>query len=234
MKYAPFVFAVAVLLLYSCSHRQPAVQTPPPVSLVPGDTLSKLQGSLKGYSLNDDNWCGCGTPFAFYDTYKPRKIISGADMPPAVWARVRSSLINRVGERFFSKLEYCSGAEVDYDSMYKVDTSAWHRFHHIWNYYLCFRFRDSAKKILYFLSVEADKKGNINGEIELPDIAHHPGLGELISLNEATDIAIKRHFYDTLSKPPPDSDYQPHYSGDGKGIVMTIRPPYLPGRIEFN
>ncbi len=137
---------------------------------------------------------GCGE--IIYPSYRPKEPYSIHDLPEDIQRKVKTLFINRVGEKFYNRLILNGGQVVNLTRLYAVVPSAksWKYVPPI--YSLCFTILDNTKHIsLYSFILKLNKQGNVIGEIELPNIKQNPSKSQIITLDEAKQIAVANNFY---------------------------------------
>jgi len=136
-----------------------------------------------------------GCDLTGFGNYEPRYAGSMNDLPQKIKAKLEDHLIKRVGVDFYSKLKLNGGQIVDLERLYIVDENAKNYKWTPYSYYLCFAFSDPKKGVgRYSSQIVLDKEGNIMKEIGLPNIAADSTKRNIIHVNDAKNIAVKKGF----------------------------------------
>ncbi len=136
---------------------------------------------------------GCNSPSSIeLYPYKPRIINSLAALPEAIRSKVDSHLRARLGNDFYSKLVFVTGAAIDADEFLRVNPGVKWKVH---SYELAFKYADTAKGLTaYCARIRLDANGDVMDDINLPEGAKYPQKANIISISEAIKIAKSRGF----------------------------------------
>jgi hypothetical protein len=126
--------------------------------------------------------------------YHPKSTQSLHDLPSSVVGKVTAHLKARLGEEFFSKLQFSYGEIVNLDELKRADPNANYQWK-VFSYKLEYRFSIPDVGIkLYEAEIQLDEKGDVLREIDLPDIAHNPNKANFITVTQALSIGKKNKF----------------------------------------
>lgn len=125
--------------------------------------------------------------FGWYSPKEPRSL---SDLPNDIRKKLVKHLIEKLGFSFYSKLVLSGGQIVDVDRLNIVDESIYERQWTAYPYYLCFSFRDTSAGIArYTANIVLDKNGAVIEDIDLPGITKDPSKENIISRQQALNIA---------------------------------------------
>jgi hypothetical protein len=149
--------------------------------------------------------------------YRPNALKSLAALSEEVRLKVDRHLRERFGNDYYSKLVFIAGASVDLAELYRVEPNARNWKWRIYTYELVFKYSDRKKGLdKYYARIKLDSNGSVLKEIDLPEVSREPHKANIISVNEAIEIAEKRGFH---SK---SVDIDMKYDEDAGSLTWTL------------
>jgi uncharacterized membrane protein YkoI/TM2 domain-containing membrane protein YozV len=131
----------------------------------------------------------------YFGEYKLRNVEQLDELPGNVRENVMSHLIDRLGEDFYRTLHFTWGEIVDKEQLLREQPNAKDYKWDVHTYDLHFMFSRLDKGIeAYYAQIKLDETGHVMEEIDLPHIARDQSKSQLISLQEAKEIAAKNAF----------------------------------------
>lgn len=125
--------------------------------------------------------------------YRPVVVFDLENLPPAIQAKARSHLADRVGPDFASRFKFTKAQVVNRRDLKKVEPTA--NAERLHDFDLHFWFGWPEKGIgSYAVSLKLDHKGKLLEPIDVPAIRKHPEKASIIGLDEARMIAVKNGF----------------------------------------
>lgn len=129
---------------------------------------------------------------SFYP-YSPRSTTSLNDIPPDIVAKVTTHLKARLGDEFYSKLQFSYCVIVDLDALKRSNPDSNYQWK-VFSYNLQYRFSIPELGIkLYEAEIWLDKNGDVIREIDLPAIRQNPEKAKIISIKEAIAVGKKQN-----------------------------------------
>jgi len=117
------------------------------------------------------------------------------DLPPDVRARLDEYLQRKLGYAFAQRLEIAEGQWLDLKKLRQEFPDLYEPNLKLGAYDLTFRFSAADQGLKYFYAkVALNDDGSISEEIKLPNIGADPSKAELISCEQAIDIAVGQGF----------------------------------------
>jgi len=151
------------------------------VRVLNGDEISLRIAKVKG-----------GQGIVSLGNYVAREPKTLADLPSQIRAKLERHLIERLGQSYYERLSFEGGQIVDFGELYRVDPSVRDFQWKIFAYRLIFRISEPPKGIEgYYATVELDKDGDVQTEIDLPKVRRFPEKAHFIALSSACD-QVKR------------------------------------------
>lgn len=131
-------------------------------------------------------------------------------LPPNVRGRLDDYLKTRLGSAFAKRLEFDEGQWLDIKELQKEFPALYEKNLHLGTYDLLFRFSDPAKGLKYFYAKLAlNDDGSVNEDIKLPNIGKNPAKAEIISCENAIQIAVTHGF--SRDRISPWFEYSPEH-----------------------
>jgi hypothetical protein len=156
----------------------------------------------------------------FLYPYQPKEIKSLTDLPEDIKVKVVNHLIARLGNSFYSKLAFVAGLVVDRNELFRVNPDTKNYRREIPAYELHFSFSEPSKGVKFYRAyLTLRSNGEVIKEIALPEISHFPRKANLISLRDATNIAIENGFPKKKMKLALD------YSEEDSSIIWLVEGP---------
>ncbi len=158
--------------------------------------VSALAIGLSGQDARADNPTAHNyTSGVYFGDYKPIEPKSLNEVPEPIRRKLRSHLLERLGERYLSRLTFAGGQLVDRDELYRVDPGAKNYKWPLFAYALFFRISVPEKGIeAYYAGIRLDQNGNVMQEIELPPVRRLPLKQDFLALTQAYAIAAKHNY----------------------------------------
>jgi uncharacterized membrane protein YkoI len=152
-----------------------------------------------------------------FGKYKPKEPKSLDELPDPIKTKLVMHLKNRLGDAFYSKLEFSGGQVVDFEELRRVEPESRNYKWKPFAYGLTFNLSEPEKGIkAYHARILLDSDGSIMQEIDLPEIARHPEKAQIISLAEAKEIAAKHKFSLTRAR------VELSYNSEIDSLVWTL------------
>jgi len=124
--------------------------------------------------------------------YTPKIFKSLDALPESVRAIAVNHLRERIGNDFYSRLEFVSGSSIDIEEYLRINPGTKWKVH---SYELVFRYADSTHGLKeYYARTRLDIDGEVIAEIDLPEISKFPQKADIISVDKAADLAKSRGF----------------------------------------
>ena len=118
-----------------------------------------------------------------------------SELPPNVRAQLKHYLDARLGPAFARRLKFDEGEWLDLQQLKKEFPSLYDENLRFGAYDLLFRFSDRAKGLKYFYAkVALNDDGSVSDDIKLPKIGSDATKGQIISCQEAINIAVTQGF----------------------------------------
>ena len=136
---------------------------------------------------------GCGT--IGFLTYRPREPHDLDELAPLIRRKLFNHLVEKLGERFVTRLKLAGGQIIDVNELYRVEPEARRFKWKIPTYNLFLSFSLPEKGISsYCVEIEMDRNGDLLKEFALPPMRRLALKQEFISLRQAYGIAERAGF----------------------------------------
>jgi len=124
-------------------------------------------------------------------SYRQKSILAIAEMPENIQAKLKSLLLNRVGDTFYKRLMLNLGQEFDIDVYNKLyHTTLVPGYYIPPAYSLCMSVLDTATcQEIYSFRINMNRDGSLIDSLDIPDIKRDPAKAGIINKIRATEIA---------------------------------------------
>jgi hypothetical protein len=130
--------------------------------------------------------CSC-ISFGNYEPYEPRSL---EELPEEIREKAKQHLLDKAGPVFYPRLYLSGGMLVNLSRLDKIEHYKGKYHWRPYPWYLCFSFSDTSLGIArYSAELVLDEEGNVMEDIELPCIKDSIYKENIISMNEAKEMA---------------------------------------------
>jgi hypothetical protein len=124
--------------------------------------------------------------------YSPKDIRKLNEIRNPILSLMISQMKNRLGKHFYHRVRFDWGEAIDLNELYRVEP--YWKTEDVGNYDLVFHFSDRSKGLKsFYFKILFDAEGKIM-DMSLPELNAQPQKSNLISVKQATAVALKANF----------------------------------------